>query len=230
MRKLITICAVVGVVLAISSAAEASYVSVFNIGQADFSLTGFSTGGNPGVATGGPDYLTIDNVTGTYDLDIPPAGGSWDVYASGTVSLDFDKDGIWDSTETLDNEYLGNFPSPGPSTSWGPTNDIPITVTYDIYVLHFLASYDVDVDGDYPSGNFGPNAHANFSLSADPAYPADIYVLNTYLTCEDNASGGGDGIIDGWMTADIAVTCVPEPMTICLLGLGELLVRRKRKV
>ena len=226
MKKLITICLVVSM-LVISGVAQADYVSTFNVDQADFSLTGFSTGANPGVATGGPDYMTIDNVTGTYDMDIPAAGGSWDVYVSGSVSVDFDKDGTWDDTQTLDNEYLGNYPSPGPSTSW-ELYDMPLTVTYDIYTLHFLVSYEASVDGGYPSGNFGPNANINLTLSADPAYPGDIYVLNTYLTGEDNASGGGDGVIDGWMTGDLAVTCTPEPATIALLGLGALLLRKRK--
>jgi hypothetical protein len=231
MKKLLTICAVAGLILAANGAAQAvTYVSTFNVDQEDFSLTGFSmvnpsdpTG--PRIPTTGPDYMYIDNVTGTYNLDIPPAGGSWDVYVSGSVSVDYDKDGVWDDTQTLDNEYLGNFASPGPSTSWGP-GSIPFTVTYNVFTFDFILDYQANLDGGYPSGSFGSNAYTSFTLSGDPA---GMLLGNTYLTEQDNLYGGGDGIIDGWMAADLTVTCVPEPATLGLLLIGGLALLRRRR-
>ena len=223
MKKCIGFLATAIAVIFLAGSAQAAYVSNFNITQADFNLSGFSWDhdGNPStpnIPTAGPDLLDFDYITGTYDLDIPPAGGSWDVYISGSIWADFDKNGTRD--EYFDfGEYAGNYASPGPSTLWGP-GFIPLTVEYEGTSYDFTLDYEVVLDGGYPSGSFGANAYAELTLFGDPDDPAGMLLLNTYLTGLDNDQGGADGVIDGWIGGNITVTAVPIPGAVWLFGSG----------
>lgn len=221
-----------GFLLALASVAQADYVSTFNITQADFTLYGFSSGGPPtGVPTDGPDYFDVTNVQGTYDLDIPPDGDLWNVSIEGTVGLDLDQDGAADATGNVGPIVLGEFASPGPGTSWGP-GEIPLPETtfeyppYSLTLHDLLLGYEVNLDGPYPSGSFGPNAFGYFVVSNDTG--GNLYDLNLILTALDNGSGGGDGVMDGWLSGQFTVTAVPEPATIVLLAFGALTPRRRR--
>ena len=214
--------------MAASGPAYAEFISTFSIVQADFNLSGFSWDhdGNPDtprIPTGGPDTLLIDNVIGAYALDIPPIGGSWDVSIAGWLEVDFNQDGTYDAEFTFD-EYLGNYASPGPSTSWGPSSPIPFTVTYDSTTLDLTVAFDVDLDGAYPADLFGSNAYAKFTISG-----TDIVAFNALLTYLDYTQGGDDGLFNGHIRGGIVVTAIPEPTTIALLGLGGLALLRKRR-
>ena len=189
-------------------------VSTFNVAQADFNLTGFSSNpdrdpSTPTLPSSGPDYLNITNVDGTYNMDIPPAGIKYIVVISGWLEADFDEDGEWD--EHIDFiENIGPRTSPGPSTSWNGTMSIP--VTYNGQTFDLIVQYDVNVDGKYPSDSFGPNAHAYFIISGP-----DIMQFNAMLAYLDNTSGGDDGYIDGLLRGVISVSCVPcEPPAVAV--------------
>ena len=193
-------------------------VSNFYITRADFNMTGFSLNpdGNPATPTlpsSGPDYLNITNISGAYNMDIPPAGIKYVVVISGWLEADFDKDGTWDTHFDFA-ESIGPRTSPGPSTSW--TGIMPFTVTYNGQTFDLTIQYDVDVDGSYPSGSFGTNAHANIIISGP-----DILQFNAVLAYLDNTSGGDDGYFDWWLRGNISVSCIPCGGPVKNINTGE---------
>ena len=81
----------------------------------------------------------------------------------------------------------------------------------------------------YASGDYGPIGDL-FSIGYDNAIP---FVASTdyghlginafYVGCSEAGSGNKALFVD-----DMQVQLVPEPATVCLLGLGGLLLRRKK--
>ena len=109
-----------------------------------------------------------------------------------------------------------------------------VTFQYDIYsftLINLLLGFDVDLDGTYPSGSFGANSFANVTLTNDVG--GNLGGLNTVLTMLDNQSAAdspvGDGVLEGWVSASITVTAVPEPATIVLLAIGGVAFWRSRR-
>lgn len=216
--------------LACAGSAMACYVSTFDGCDADFTLTGFSASGVP---TNGPDTLLIENIVGTYDLNIPDAGGLYSVCVEGYIAMDYDSDGTYDFAQTIDPTYVGDYVSPGQTTAWSGDITLP-DFDYDLgfgtRTMHdIVLGFDVDVDGPYGSGPFGPNAYALFTLSNGPE--GNLIDLNTDLTVLDGMIGGGDGVVAGKVCGEIIITLepVPTPATAMLLGLGGLVATRRRR-
>ena len=210
------VCALVALLLTTTLAsAEEVYTSTFSFTSAHFHLTGFSEDqGGTVVPSTGPDYLDIDGVQGTYDMNIPPAGTTWDVLVSGSIEVDYDADGTWDLSATVSPPYpAGNFESPGPITSAAGT--FPYTFLWEGASYDFSVDYAVDLDGPYPAGPFGPNAFATLTVTGDDA---GMLMGNEFLTGIDD----GDGILDGYFRGDVTVTCIPEPAALALLALGAV--------
>ncbi|MCK4340656.1 MAG: HYR domain-containing protein, partial [Phycisphaerae bacterium] len=211
MRKTLGLMTVLA--LCVCTAWAAEHVSTFDVTQADFSLIGFSAAGTPPTPTSGLDYLDVTNLNGTYNLDIPPAGSSWHVWIAGSMDFDFDQSGGPPDASATFNDYLGQYVSTGPKTSWGP-GQVPLPELvfeqppYYLELHDLLLGFDVDLDGTYPSGSYGAGAYAIFVLSNDTG--GNLYDLNVILTMLDNTSGGADGVIDGWLQSDFSVICRSE--------------------
>lgn len=140
MKKFLLILSAVTLVFGmVGSATAAIYTSTFN-GAGDFSLGGFSTPGNPPTATSGPDSFTIDNLTGTYSLDVPPAGTyNWYVELN-SLTLDLGGDPTPEfSLGHVGPVFVGTYAAPGLTGAYDFGDVyIPPYYTYGGYTLNNL--------------------------------------------------------------------------------------------
>ena len=220
------------VVYGVAQVCATSYTSTFD-GSSDFTLTGFSDTNNaPPTPTNGPDVLGLDDPTGTYNLDIPPAG-IYDWYLEvDNFDLDFNKDGNADySLGSFGPVYLGQWQTPTPG----------LTGTYNFGNVYIPAiNQGGIVVGGYTVNNL--SAHWDITLSGTNITRIEVTVsgdnlstINNNLTNLDNNFGGVDGNISGIVTAKFSITAktpsaVPEPTSCVLLGLGLIgLISFKRK-
>jgi hypothetical protein len=94
-----------------------------------------------------------------------------------------------------------------------------------------MAGYAMDVATAQSYGIPIPGAYPNGDAYVMAAAPGEDYLTGTYLA---GAGAAGDNVLVGWFDevggyGEIgAGVLVPEPMTIALLGLGGLFLRRRR--
>jgi hypothetical protein len=215
MKRLITICAVVGMILAISGTAQATLFTFDTVPEALLENTDNQT--------------TISNyMTGLYGsmVTVSDAG----IRDNGDTSTDW----IWPGRSNSDNfmrtdssEDFEILFAITPVTSISGLGYVfEHTTGDDIVIKGYGSNYTAsggNVENPNPSAlvgtwsaNPGDNQQVSFSLS----FSSDAYLLVI------SDSGEKDVAID-----DLTVTPTPEPATIALLGLGALsLLRRKRSV
>jgi len=217
-------------VAAIATAAQANFISTLTIDQADYLVSGFSSGGVP---SAGPMTSQFSYIAGSYNLDIPTAGGSYLITLDSNFAIDSNRDGIVDAVFSTGPVSLGVHASPGPGTAWFATGvalpDITVEIIPGSPFTLTGASLDLDValDGPYPGGTFGSLAHANLTVAG-----GNIFDLNVMLTALDNAVGGGDGIFDGFISGSATMTfsAVPAPASaLSFLALGGISCSRRRR-
>lgn len=218
-------CFAVGSLLVVDATpAMASHVSNFVTTDGDFSITGFSMPASPfPVPTNGPLTISMTGQVGTYDLDIPPAGTSWEVIVNGNTNL---VSGITVLPLPLPPTSLGTFVSPGPGSlpSWSgsaivPDFDYTSPLTFATTTISGVSmNFIMDVDNTaYPSGAYGPGASTQITLSG-----GNLFVINSDFTAIDNLGGGANGIFSGTNNGTLTVTLVPEPATLASVFCGLL--------
>ena len=240
MKKLITICAVVTMVMAISGMASAAVNTItFNgsdiVGYAPLTV---NNTGTPVIGDGKVDLSTgtIRTYNGATSGD-PVSFNAWlGSLGAGQGISSFNlwlQDGVtdqsaqWGETIALTSAYesITTFASAGWTASvytlngsaadWGPT-----------WAGRELITYTADDAADY----LRPGTTATFGFTAD------IYGFDGGTNPYQMWVGSGDVVstipIDTANGGEFqrAITAVPEPATMCLLGLGALsLIRRKRR-
>jgi hypothetical protein len=241
MKKLITICAVLVMMVVIVSPVQAAYTSTYNINSALWVMTGFCNSNvSPAVPTPGPDQMGLVYVSGSYNVNLPPPG-SWDVSITGWFELDFDGDMDWSNAKHIDFAYdRGNYSSyelPAGSETWSGSTWFTLKefeypegsgVNYGPYDLDI--QYTVFLDDASLSGIFGPSAGVILDIEGSSSDMLEINGLFTGMY--NNGVGAGiyhDGFIFAAARGCINVVAVPEPATVALLGLGGLLFSRNRK-
>ena len=259
MKKLITICAVVTMVLAVSGVARAGYVQGF-----ETDISGWDAfGGAYNADRVGNGTNSIASLEGSYHGEVGGGATNWggysDVFPTGgfvtsvAVYLDVDggatNDTRFDFTSALngaDNNHRRDF-----AFNAGFYNDESLGNRFV-----FSASNTTGRGDAYPK-NPGRDPIAistsgwyylqhSFYDAGAGVVAVDLSILNemgstintwTLSDSTDVANDTAGGNRYGWFASnefsflaidDSSLTIVPEPATLCLLGLGGLLLRRRK--
>ena len=160
-------------------------------------------------------FIEFRNVAGTATITTIGTGQAFSVVIGGTVAGDLgDTLRLYDSFESFGGTDYFDFDGVGQQSA----------VTANMGDAVTLGSYSVTFDG-YESINddpFGPGTLPN---------PSDGDWFIALATAGTNLGTATAGLINSGYTAFLitdTLSIVPEPMTIALLGLGGLFLRRRK--
>jgi len=235
MKKLITMCAVVGMILAVSGVAQAVWSGAATIRDESFYVasTGLVLGDSKTVYGGVSGYAITENFqinmeyqAGILDSDI--ANINTYLYPANAAFPPDHTDGTWALNFSDNEDYVFNISLAGGLTIYEfdglaetvGGSDIKWTITgwHQTILAGDIVGNELVV---VPTGTYRP------FLGDPPVNNVEIFdgnldteVLGYTFTGTAGDIGSGD---------TLGVTLVPEPATVCLLGLGGLLIRRKRR-
>jgi hypothetical protein len=176
------------------------------LGMASFASASLNVAISVNGSTTGPDEITLQ-VSDTITIDIYDAGGvppygqrNYGAY----LDFQFPSMGCY----ALSNPRLG--PAAGDMASWSFATYAP-PADYDEYTVS--RSFTPQAVGDPAGAIFLVDFHCE-----TPDNIVYVYLYHTLI-------GGGSQVID---TLTIHQVPIPEPMTVTLLGLGGLLLRRRK--
>lgn len=228
----------------LTSPAQAATIGVQFIGDGRATMASDDLAGAPGVRTGNWNNLSgasLDD-TAIYD-DGSTIGGGFAVTPSDTS---FSNRG----NPSDNDEFLFNTVKDVSGTYTVVVDNIPFAV-YDLYIYRRSEATDraggFSVDGGTTTYYLGdvPGSHAG-----NPDATGSGYVLSTDTTFGGGASDVDDGnytVISGLTASDITILAtaygptprnkfagfqiveVPEPSSLALLGIGSLLIARRRR-
>ncbi len=216
-------------------AAAATHTSTIQIDHGRATVSNF-TGPGPLSVNLNMATDTLTPASGTYSLDIPAAGTVWQVFANGSIDVDFDGDDVFETSLSVDNVLVdSSWTSPGFFTSWTGMYVLPIadfsfdTTPYGgsgsiLFTGVSATVTGVDLDNTAAAGALGANAYADLSIDA----ATGLDEVKTLLTAADML-GNGDGILNFRFNSNLAFTLVPAPGAASVLALGGLLATRRRR-
>ncbi len=230
-----TLTAAAVVALTAGLAAAATHTSTIQIDRGRATVSNF-TGAGPLAVNLNMATDTLTPASGTYSLDIPAAGTVWQVFASGSIDIDFDGDNVFETSLVVDNVLVdSSWTSPGFFTSWTGSYILPIadfefdTTPYGgsgsiLFTGVSATITGVDLDNPAASGALGDNAYVDLTIDA----ATGLDEVKMLLTAADML-GNGDGILNFRFNTDMAFTLVPAPGAAGVLAFGGLVAARRRR-